>query len=284
MTDTIHPPGDDAPDDGPMDDGMLDDGVPDDALDAQGLHKPFTIVPGQRQIRSFVLRQGRFTEAQQRAFDTLWPRFGLDYMGAPRDFDAAFGRHALRVVEIGFGNGEALRFAAQHDAARDYIGIEVHAPGVGRLLNWLDDDGSEHVRLYRHDAVEVLEHEIADGALDEGGLDEIRIYFPDPWHKKRHNKRRIVQPAFAALLARKLRTGGRLHLATDWEAYAEHMWDVLDATPGLRNVAGPRGAVPRPDWRPQTHFETRGQKLGHGVWDLLYTRTDDPLPAADVHD
>lgn len=274
MTDTIH-----APEDDTLHDDVPDDGRPHDDLDAEGLHKPFTITPGQRQIRSFVLRQGRFTEAQQRAFDILWPRLGLDYTGTLRDFDAAFGRHAPRVVEIGFGNGEALRFAAQHDAARDYIGIEVHAPGVGRLLNWLDDDGSDHVRLYRHDAVEVLEHEIADGALDE-----IRIYFPDPWHKKRHNKRRIVQPAFAALLVRKLRIGGRLHLATDWEAYAEHMWDVLDAVPGLRNVAGPRGAVPRPEWRPQTHFETRGQKLGHGVWDLLYTRTDDPLPAPDVHD
>jgi len=238
----------------------------------QTLDQPFTVEEGHRKIRSFVLRQGRFTEAQQRAFDQLWPRFGLDYApsergGAARDFDAAFGRAALRVVEIGFGNGEALRFAARLDPARDYIGIEVHAPGVGRLLNWLEADGSDHVRVYRHDAVEVLEHEIADGALDE-----IRIYFPDPWHKKRHNKRRLVQPAFAALLIRKLRTGGRLHLATDWEAYAEHMWDVLDTTVGLRNVAGPRGAVPRPEWRPQTHFETRGQKLGHGVWDLLYER------------
>ncbi len=280
MTDTIHPPEDAAPDGDAPDDGVLDDGVPDDGLDAQGLHKPFTIVPGQRQIRSFVLRQGRFTEAQQRAFDTLWPRFGVDYEGAPRDLATLFAaRPAPVVVEIGFGNGEALRFAATQDRSRNYIGIEVHAPGVGRLLNWLDDDGSDHVRVYRHDAVEVLEHEIADGALDE-----IRIYFPDPWHKKRHNKRRIVQPAFAALLARKLRIGGRLHLATDWEAYAEHMWDVLDVVPGLRNVAGPRGAVPRPEWRPQTHFETRGQKLGHGVWDLLYTRTDDPLPAPDVHD
>ncbi len=239
------------------------------------LEQPFTVEEGHRKIRSFVLRQGRFSEAQQRAFDTQWPRFGLDYAGRPRgvegrDLDAAFGRSAPRVMEIGFGNGEALRFAAKQDPARDYIGIEVHAPGVGRLLKALAEDGSDHVRVYRHDAVEVLEHEIADGALDE-----VRIYFPDPWHKKRHNKRRIVQPDFAALLVRKLRIGGRLHLATDWEAYAEHMWDVLDATPGLRNVAGPRGAVPRPELRPQTHFETRGRKLGHGVWDLLYDRVPD---------
>jgi tRNA (guanine-N7-)-methyltransferase len=229
--------------------------------------KPFTIEEGRRKVRSFVLRQGRFTPAQQRAFDELWPRFGLDYQAKPRDFDAVFGRSAKRVLEIGFGNGEALRFAAQHDHARDLIGIEVHAPGVGRLLNALAADGSHHVRVYHHDAVEVLEHEIADGALDE-----IRIYFPDPWHKKRHNKRRLLQPAFAALLVRKLAPDGRLHLATDWLDYAEQMWDVLDATPGLRNRSGPRGHVPRPDWRPQTHFETRGQKLGHGVWDLLYDR------------
>lgn len=135
--------------------------------------KPFTIEEGRRQVRSFVLRQGRFTPAQQRAFDELWPRFGLDYVGAPRDFDAAFGRAAPKVLEIGFGNGAALRFAAQQDPGRDYIGIEVHAPGVGRLLNALHDDDSTHVRLYHHDAVEVLEHEIADGALDE-----VRIYFP----------------------------------------------------------------------------------------------------------
>jgi tRNA (guanine-N7-)-methyltransferase len=229
--------------------------------------KPFTVQEGHRRVRSFVLRQGRFTPAQQRAFDELWPRFGLDYAGMPRDFDAAFGRAAPRVLEIGFGNGEALRFAAQHDAERNLIGVEVHAPGVGRLLNALAQDGSDHVRLYHHDAVEVLTHEIADASLDE-----IRIYFPDPWHKKRHNKRRLVQPEFAALLVRKLAPGGRLHLATDWHDYAEQMWDVLDAAPGLENRAGPRGHVPRPDWRPQTHFETRGQKLGHGVWDLLYDR------------
>ena len=229
--------------------------------------KPFTINEGQRKVRSFVLRQGRFTEAQQRAFDELWPRFGIDYAGSPRDFDAAFGRKAPRILEIGFGNGEALRFSAQHDPARDHIGIEVHAPGVGRLLNALGDDDAGNVRIYHHDAVEVLEHVIADGTLDE-----VRIYFPDPWHKKRHNKRRLVNEGFAALLVRKLATDGRLHLATDWQDYAEQMWDVLDAAPGIVNRAGLRGAVPRPDWRPQTHFETRGQKLGHGVWDLLYDR------------
>ena len=229
--------------------------------------KPFTIEEGRRKVRSFVLRQGRFTPAQQRAFDELWPRFGLEYTGSVRDFDAVFGRKAKRVVEIGFGNGEALRYAAQHDRDRDYIGIEVHAPGVGRLLNALAQDGSDHVRLYHHDAVEVLSNEIADGSLDE-----VRIYFPDPWHKKKHNKRRLLNPGFVAMLCDKLRAGGRLHLATDWEPYAEQMLDVCEAEPRLRNVAGARGSVPRPDWRRQTHFETRGQKLGHGVWDLLFER------------
>lgn len=232
-------------------------------------NKPFTTTEGHRQVRSFVLRQGRFSPAQQRAFDQYWSRFGLDYSGTPRDFDAVFGRQARRVLEIGFGNGEALRFGALQDRARDYIGIEVHAPGVGRLLNGLAADGCDHVRVYQHDAVEVLQHEVADASLDE-----VRIYFPDPWHKKRHHKRRLVQPGFAKLIAGKLAPDGRLHLATDWQDYAEQMWDVLDATPGLRNRAGARGHVPRPDWRPQTHFETRGQRLGHGVWDVLYDRTE----------
>jgi tRNA (guanine-N7-)-methyltransferase len=238
-----------------------------DAQSGKPPPKPFSATEGRRQIRSFVLRQGRFTPAQQRAFEQLWPRYGLDYRGEPRDFDAEFGRAAPRVLEIGFGNGEALRFAATRDPARDHLGIEVHAPGVGRLLNALDAEGIGNVRLYHHDAVEVLENEIA-----EGGLDEARIYFPDPWHKKRHHKRRLVNHGFARMLVSRIAIGGRLHLATDWQDYAEQMWDVLDATPGLVNRTGPRGAVPRPEWRPETHFETRGRKLGHGVWDLLYDR------------
>ena len=220
-----------------------------------------------RRIRSFVLRQGRFSPAQQRAFEQAWSRYGLDYAGTLRDFSSVFARSAPRILEIGFGNGEALLHSVLRDPARDHIGIEVHAPGVGRLLNALAASNADNVRVYRHDAVEVLEQEIADASLDE-----IRIYFPDPWHKKRHHKRRLVNPVFAALLTRKLAPGARLHLATDWQDYAEQMWDVLDATPGLRNRAGPRGHIPRPDWRPQTHFETRGQKLGHGVWDLLYEK------------
>jgi tRNA (guanine-N7-)-methyltransferase len=166
---------------------------PFDSAGSKAPPKPFTVSEGRREVRSFVLRQGRFTPAQQRAFDERWPRFGIDYNGQPRDLDATFGRPAHKVLEIGFGNGAALRFAAQHDPSRDYIGIEVHAPGVGRLLNALAEDNADHVRLYHHDAVEVLQNEIADGALDE-----VRIYFPDPWHKKRHNKRRLLQPAVAS--------------------------------------------------------------------------------------
>ncbi|WP_425511093.1 tRNA (guanosine(46)-N7)-methyltransferase TrmB [Xylella taiwanensis] len=229
--------------------------------------KPFILNEGHRQVRSFVLRQGRFTPAQKRAFDNYWPCFGVDFIGQLRDLDVLFGRSAPKVLEIGFGNGDALRFAARQEPRYDYIGIEVHAPGVGRLLNALAEDGSHHVRLYQYDAVEVLKKEITDGALDE-----VRIYFPDPWHKKRHHKRRLIQPLFAALLVRKLRVGGRLHMATDWADYAEQMWDVLDATPGLVNRAGLRGQVPCPDWRAHTHFERRGQNLGHRVWDLLYDR------------
>jgi tRNA (guanine-N7-)-methyltransferase len=221
-----------------------------------------------RPIRSFVLRQGRTTGAQKRAFELFWPRFGLDYAGTPRDFDALFQRRAERVLEIGFGNGEQVAYAAANEPGRDFIAVEVHGPGVGRLLNTLAAGALDNVRVYQHDAVEVLGGELADGALDE-----VRIYFPDPWHKKKHNKRRLINPEFAALLCDKLRPGGRLHLATDWEQYAQQMWDVLDAEPRLRNAAGPRAAVPRPAWRRETHFEDRGRKLGHGVWDLVYERS-----------
>jgi len=220
-----------------------------------------------RPIRSFVLRQGRQTEAQKRAFELHWPSLGLDYRGQQQAFGTVFGRSAPLVVEIGFGNGEQLLFASERETDRDFIGIEVHGPGVGRLLNAAAAAGLRNLRVYQHDAVEVLRDEVAPASLDE-----VRIYFPDPWHKKRHHKRRLVQPEFVALLCDRLKPGGLLHLATDWENYAEHLWDVLDAEPRLRNRAGPRGFVPRPEWRRQTHFETRGLKLGHGVWDLLYDR------------
>ena len=235
-------------------------GTNDDASPGQALRN--------RPIRSFVLRQGRQTDAQKRAFALHWPTYGMDYRGEQQAFEKVFGRSAPCVMEIGFGNGEQLLFAAARERQRDFIGVEVHGPGVGRLLNAAAAAGLRNLRVYQHDAVEVLQNEVAPASLDE-----VRIYFPDPWHKKRHHKRRLVQPGFVTLLCGRLRPGGLLHLATDWEDYAGHLWDVLDAAPGLRNRAGARGAVPRPEWRRQTHFETRGLKLGHGVWDLLYDRT-----------
>ena len=225
--------------------------------------------PPDRRIRSFVMRQGRTTPAQQRAFDAHWARFGLEYTGAPRDLDAAFGRAAPKIVEIGFGNGEQLLHAAQADPARDYLGIEVHRPGVGRLLNGVAQAGLSNVRVYRHDAVEVLNHEVA-----EGSLDEVRIYFPDPWHKKRHHKRRLVQPDFVALLARKLKPGGLLHLATDWLPYADQMLEVCRGCVLLRNASPAGDWVERPAWRSETHFERRGLRLGHGVRDLVFGRVE----------
>jgi tRNA (guanine-N7-)-methyltransferase len=223
--------------------------------------------PHFRRIRSFVLREGRMTPAQQRAFDEHWARFGIDYTGSAQDFDARFERHAPRVLEIGFGNGEALAWASEHDLARDYIGVEVHGPGVGRLMNALAARDAANVRIYKHDAVEVLEHEMAAGTLAEA-----RIWFPDPWHKKRHNKRRIIQSEFVNLLATRMADDGLLHLATDWEPYAQHMLEVMEASPHWRNAIGPGQYAEKPAWRIETHFERRGLKLGHGVWDLLYRK------------
>ncbi len=220
-----------------------------------------------RQIRSYVLRQGRLTLAQQRAFREHWPIYGIEYTGELKNYDTIFETPAELILEIGFGNGEQLQYAAINEPEHHFIGVEVHGPGVGRLLNGLAEHDLRNTRVYQHDAVEVLKNEIADAALSQ-----VRIYFPDPWHKKRHQKRRLIQTEFVQLLCKKLKPGGLLHLATDWENYAEHMWDICDAEPLLLNQNGPRGFSERPNWRRQTHFETRGMKLGHGVWDLLYTR------------
>ena len=236
-------------------------------MSARATSKPFTSTEGRREIRSFVLREGRLTPAQERAMRELWPKYGVDYTGATRDLHALFGRIAPLVLEIGFGNGDALLQTATNDPARDYLGVEVHAPGVGRALAGIEHAGLHNARIYRHDAIEVLRNEVASGALDE-----VRIWFPDPWHKKRHHKRRLVSEENMKLIADRLRIGGLLHLATDWAPYAEWMWDVLDAQPALRNRAGPRGATAKPEWRPLTRFEQRGVKLGHGVADLLYER------------
>ncbi len=229
--------------------------------------KPFTGEPGRRQVRSFVLRKGRLTPGQQRALDDHWPRFGLDYQAVLRSYASDFTKQQPLVVEIGFGNGEQLIHSAIAEPEKNFIGIEVHAPGVGRALLGLAAADVNNARVYCHDAVEVLRDEIADNSLWQ-----VRIYFPDPWHKKRHQKRRLIQPMLVNLLAKKLMPGGMLHLATDWADYAQQMWDVCDAEPLLKNTAGPGGHIQRPAWRVQTHFETRGQKLGHGVRDLLYQK------------
>ncbi len=224
----------------------------------------------QRPIRSYVLRMGRLTTGQQRAWDTYWPRFGLLHGDGPLDYQKAFGRDAPRVLEIGFGMGQSFVEMAAAAPETDFIGIEVHRPGVGKMLHSMAECGVGNIRVYCHDAVEVLRDCIAPGSLDT-----IQIFFPDPWHKKRHHKRRLIQPAFTATLVDYLKPGGVLHLATDWENYAQQMLEVLDATPGLVNLASDGLYVPRPAHRPLTKFEQRGERLGHGVWDLMFRRSVD---------
>lgn len=228
---------------------------------------PFPPDQRNRPIRSFVLRQGRFTPAQQRAFAEHWGRYGLAIGDGPLDALRVFGRRAPLVLEIGFGNGEQVLWSAHNEPDKDFIGIEVHRPGVGRLMNALASRNVDNVRLYNEDAVAVLERCFAPGSLAE-----VRIYFPDPWPKKRQQKRRLIQPPFIALLADRTVRGGVLHLATDWADYAEHMHSVLADSPRWRNRAAAARFVERPAWRTQTHFEQRGRRLGHGVWDLLYDR------------
>jgi tRNA (guanine-N7-)-methyltransferase len=218
-----------------------------------------------RPIRSFVLRQGRLTAAQERARAELMPRFGLSYAPATVDLDTLFGRAAPKIVEIGFGMGDTTAGIAAAHPGTDYLGIEVHTPGVGSLLKQIAALGLANVRIVQHDAVDVLEHMIAPGALDA-----IHVFFPDPWPKKRHHKRRLLQPPFARLLASRLKPGGYLHVATDWKDYAGQILEVLAAEPLLANTTD--GFAPRPPHRPLTKFETRGLKLGHGVWDVIFRR------------
>jgi len=219
-----------------------------------------------RSIRSFVLRAGRATVAQQRALEELWPRFGVAERQA-LDLNAIYGRAAPRMLEIGFGAGEALLSFAQAHADIDCLGIEVHRPGVGHLLLGVEAAQLTNVRVMDRDAVEVLRDQ-----LPPGSLSIVHIFFPDPWHKKRHHKRRLIQPAFVALLARVLASQGVLRLATDWEHYAQQMREVIDASQDFENVAGERGFVDRTELRPLTRFERRGHRLGHGTWDLEYRR------------
>ena len=221
--------------------------------------------PPRRSIRSFVVRAGRMGPGQLRALAELGPRFVLPYAAAPFDFAASFGRDAPRVLEIGFGMGDATAAIAQALPGIDFIGVEVHTPGVGALLKQIGERGLTNLRLIQHDAVDVLQEMIAPASLSG-----VHVFFPDPWHKKKHNKRRLIQPGFVQLLVSRLAPGGYLHCATDWQPYAEQMLAVLSAEPALRNSA--EAYAPKPDYRPLTKFEHRGLKLGHGVWDLVFVR------------
>lgn len=221
-----------------------------------------------RRVRSFVLREGRLTDGQRQALETLWARYGLERESGVLDPRAVFGRDAPRILEIGYGMGQSLAAMAAAEPDKDFIGIEVHRPGVGALLMATRDAGLNNLRSYCDDAVDVLKLCIADGSLSR-----VQLYFPDPWPKKKHHKRRIVQPEWVELIHTKLAPGGVLHMATDWEDYAEHMMAVMNQAEGFVNDAGAGQFSPRPSWRPETKFERRGEKLGHGVWDLLFEKT-----------
>ena len=216
-------------------------------------------------IKSFVRRAGRTTTGQAKAFEYFGPRFLLGYRAAPLDAAQAFGREAPLILEIGFGMGEATAHIARVRPQDNFLCCEVHEPGVGALLKRIGEHGIENIRILQHDAVEVIDHMLAPGSLDG-----IHIFFPDPWHKKKHNKRRLIQPPLVAKLAARLKPGGYLHCATDWQPYAEQMLQVLSAEPLLANTA--QGFAPQPDYRPLTKFENRGLRLGHGVWDVVFTR------------
>jgi len=222
-----------------------------------------------RKIRSFVLREGRLTKGQAQAIESHWPAMGLDYSPVALDLTQVFGREADTVLEIGFGMGASLVQMAAAAPELNFIGVEVHKPGIGACLGDAGAAEVTNLRVYHHDAVEVLEHAIADGSLAR-----VQLFFPDPWHKKRHHKRRIVQPEFVELIRRKLKVGGVFHMATDWENYAEHMLEIMSAAPGYRNQSAEGNYVPRPDYRPLTKFEARGHRLGHGVWDLMFEKQD----------
>lgn len=226
---------------------------------------PRTPTEEQRRIRSFVLRQGRLTAGQARAMQELLPKFGMP--SGVKVSSALFNNTAPLVLEIGIGNGDALAHCAQNDQSRNYIGAEVHAPGVGHALLAIEAANLHNARVFHGDAVTLLAEQIADASLNQ-----VNIWFPDPWHKARHNKRRLIQPAFVDAIVQKLELGGVLHLATDWQPYAEHMMDVLKQCDKLRNCAESGGFIAKPSWRPSTHFERRGERLGHGVWDLLFKR------------
>ena len=221
--------------------------------------------PPRRRVRSFVRREGRLTPGQQRALDNLWHRFGIEQSDQWLDLEALFGRVAQVTLEIGYGNGESLLQMAIAAPECDFIGIEVHRPGVGRLLARIEESGITNLRTLCADAVEVLRQQIAPHSIDR-----LQLFFPDPWHKTRHNKRRIVSPEWVALVHRCLAPAGVLHMATDWQPYAEQMLAVLSQAEGFCNRSAAGDYMPRPDERPLTKFEQRGERLGHGVWDLMF--------------
>ena len=218
-------------------------------------------------IRSFVLRQGRVSNAQRHAVDTLLSVYGIAFAPGALDFERVFGRRAPMILEIGFGMGETTALIAKTHPENNYLGIEVHTPGVGALLKLTGEKGLSNLRIIQHDAVEVLEHMIAPATLAGA-----HIFFPDPWPKKRHHNRRLIQPGFVALLASRLAPGAYLHAATDWKEYAEQILAVFSAAHGLVNTAP--GFAPRPDYRPLTKFESRGLKRGHGVWDIVFRKLE----------
>lgn len=225
----------------------------------------------QKTIRSYVIRGGRITPPQEKALEAQWPHFGLDLHQGATALDNAFASPgAPLILEIGFGMGDSLLTMAEHFPEQNFIGIEVHVPGVGRLINEASKRDLQNLRVFCADAIDVLTDCIPDDSLSR-----LQLYFPDPWHKSRHHKRRIVQPAFLDLVAHKLKDGGMLHMATDWKPYAEAMMETASACEHLQNSAGPQQYSPRPEYRPETKFERRGQLLGHGVWDLLFCKPGD---------
>lgn len=216
-------------------------------------------------IKSFVRRMGRMSLAQERFYADMMPKVGIEYAPQPIDLDGVFGRSAPKILEIGFGMGETTAKIAEACPQNDYLGVEVHTPGVGALCKLISEKGLANLRISQHDAVEVVRD-----MLPEGSLSGIHVFFPDPWHKKRHNKRRLIQPPFVALLSSRLKPGGYFHCATDWEEYGQQMLEVLSGEPTLENTA--EGFAPRPDYRPLTKFENRGLRLGHGVWDVIFRK------------
>lgn len=223
----------------------------------------------QKPIRSYVIRAGRMTEGQKAAFHRWWPTYGLSLFDGPLDPVATFGRDAPRVLEVGFGMGDSLCEMARRTTDMDFIGIEVHPPGVGRLINTAGSDGLPNLRVYMADAIDVLEDCIPDASLDR-----FQLFFPDPWHKKKHHKRRIVSQDFVAQVRQKLKPGGVLHMATDWQEYAEYMMEVMCMAPGFANAATEYCFSQRPTYRPKTKFESRGEQRGHGVWDIIFKREE----------